>query len=329
MNSRQSRWAMPRVMALALAGGAFSGCGNGPDSLEGSGTVEATEAQLGFLTVGRIESIAVNEGDPVTRGQELAMLDREEMQARRDQAEAQVAAARALLSELERGFRGEEIAQGEAAYVAASERLNDARRDLERVRRLFDGGAVSREALDKAQSAHDVAQSQADQAEEQLELLRQGPRRERIEAQRAQLAQAEAAVRVIDATLSNMVIVAPFDGVVTVRHREPGETVPMGAPVLTVQNRGDRWIRIYIPENRIGAVHVGQEARITCDTYPDKAYRGTVTFIAGEAEFTPKSVQTAEERVKLVYAVKVRVLEDPDYDLKIGVPADVSLEVSS
>jgi len=114
--------------------------------------------------------------------------------------------------------------------------------------------------------------------------------------------------------------------VVTVRHREPGETVPAGSPVLTVMNRDDRWVRIYIREDRIGAVHTGQAATITSDTYAGKTYRGAVVFIASEAEFTPKSVQTREERVKLVYAVKVRVSGDPAYDLKPGMPADVRLE---
>jgi HlyD family secretion protein len=111
-----------------------------------------------------------------------------------------------------------------------------------------------------------------------------------------------------------------------VKDREPGETVGAGAPVLTVMNLEDRWVRIYIREDRVGAVHLGQEAIITADTYPDKTYRGTVAFIASQAEFTPRNVQTTEERVKLVYAVKVRITQDSTYDLKPGIPADVRLQ---
>jgi HlyD family secretion protein len=315
-------------VALTLIGLAalLPGCGQGDGRLGASGTVEATEARLGFMAVGRVESIDVQEGDEVRKGQTLAALDRTETLARRTQAQAQVAAAQALLDEMLRGSRPEEIAQGESAQKAANDRLEDADRDLKRARTLFDGGAISREALDKTETAYEVAKSQASQAADALELLRKGPREERIAAQRAQLAQAQAALAALDATLDHMVIEAPFDGIISVRHREPGETVPMGAPVLTLSNRSDRWIRIYVPEDRIGAVRVGSAATITCDTYPGKSYRGEVTFIASEAEFTPKSVQTAEERVKLVYAVKVRVLDDPSYDLKIGVPADVVLE---
>jgi HlyD family secretion protein len=298
------------------------------DGLVGaSGTVEATEAQIGFQAAGRIQDLAVREGETVTVGEELAHLDRSEAEARQQQAIAQAGAARALLEELERGSRKEEIRQGRAALAAAAERLRDAERDLERTQTLFEGGAVSREALDKARVTFDVAKSQYDQAQEQVTILETGPRREKIEAQRAQVAQAEAAVRVLDATLANMILRAPFDGIVTVRHREPGEIVAAGSPVLTVMNPADRWVRIYVPETRIGAVRLGQAAEITSDTYPTKIYLGEVVFISSQAEFTPKTVQTTEERVKLVYAVKVRITEDPTSDLKPGMPADVRLDL--
>jgi HlyD family secretion protein len=298
-------------------------------SLVASGTVEATDAQLGFQAPGRIDTILVDEGYRVKAGQELARLDQSELRARRGQAAAQLGAAQALLSELQRGNRAQDIQQGRDALSAANQRLADAQRDLDRTKQLFDGGAVSREALDKAQLAFDVAHSAHDQAAQALQLLEAGPRPERIDAQRAMVAQAQATVQQIEAMLSNAVIRAPFDGVVTVKDREVGETVGAGAPVLTVTNLNDRWVRIYIPETRIGAVHFGQSARITADTYKGKVYLGQVSFIASEAEFTPKNVQTADERVKLVYAVKVRITQDSTYDLKPGIPADVQLgEVS-
>ncbi len=295
-------------------------------ALEASGTVEATEAQLGFQTPGRIEVVRVHEGDRVHAGDTLAALDRAELDARRAQAAAQLSAARSLLAELESGARSEERAQAREALRAASERLGDARRDLDRVRRLFEAGALSQEAYDKARLAFEVAQAQRDQAQQASQLVETGPRRERIDAQRAAVQQAEAAVRQVEAALSNAVIRAPFDGVVTVRDREPGETVGAGAPVLTIMNLDDRWVRIYIREDRIGAVRFGQAADITADTYPGTRYGGEVAFIATEAEFTPRNVQTAEERVKLVYAVKVRITADSTYDLKPGVPADVRLQ---
>lgn len=293
--------------------------------LAASGTVEATEAQLGFASAGRITRIAPREGDAVRAGDELAALDDDEMVARRRQAVAVAAAARAVLRELERGSRIEEVAQAQAAADAAAERVNDVGRDRDRTRTLFEGGAASREQLDKASSSFEVARSQQRQAEEQLRMVKTGPRRERIEAQRAQLAQAEAAVAAIDAQLANMTVRATIDGVVSVRHREEGETVQPGSPVLTVMNPSDRWVRIYVPENRLAAVKIGMPATITTDTYEGKQYAGQVSFIAREAEFTPKTVQTSEERVKLVYAVKVRIEGDVENDLKPGMPADVEL----
>lgn len=327
---KRLRLAIPAgiVVVAALIVGLIASRGSDRGDLAASGTVEATEGQLGFQATGRIEAITVREGDRVTAGSDLAHLDRTEMEARRDQAQAQVEAAGALLAELESGFRSEEIAQARAALNAASQRRADATRDLERTRNLYEGGAVSREALDKAQVALEVAQSGYEQAEEQLRMLERGPRRERIEAQRAQLRTAEAALRAIEATLANMTIVAPFDGIVTIRHREPGEIVSPGAPVLTLMNPDDRWVRIYVREDRIGAVKIGTPATITTDTYPDRTYEGQVVFIASEAEFTPKNVQTTEERVKLVYAVKVRIVGDARLDLKPGVPADVQLELA-
>lgn len=321
------------VVLLAAAGAAvWYYTSRRPEKADGalvaSGTVEATDAQLGFQAPGRIVSLAPREGDRVTAGQELARLDRAELEARRAQSEAQVEAAQAALAELESGSRREEIAQARAAVAVAEERRQDAERDLGRTRRLFEGGAVSREALDKAQVALDVARAQRTQAAEQLRLVEAGPRQERKAAARAQVTQAEAAVQGVEATLSNTVLTAPFDGVVTVRHREPGEVVPAGSPVLTLMDPRSRYVRIYIPENRVGAVRLGTRAAITADTYPGKTYPGEVSFIASEAEFTPKSVQTTEERVRLVYEVKVRVTGDPRFDLKPGLPADVRLETA-
>ncbi|HSG47169.1 MAG TPA: efflux RND transporter periplasmic adaptor subunit, partial [Longimicrobiales bacterium] len=297
-----------------------------PGGIAASGTVEATDADLGFQIAGRIESILVREGDSVGAGQEVAFLDGEELLARRRAAVAQQEGAFALLQEMESGFRPEEVEEGRAALRQAAVKRDDAARDRERARQLFEGGAISQEALDKAEAAFGMAEAVVDQARQRVQILEDGVRTERIAAQRAVVAQAEAAIAQMDAALRNAVVRVPFAGVVTVRHREPGETVSPGLPVLTVMDPEDRWVRIYVREDRIGEVRIGQEAAISSDTYPERRYRGEVVFIANEAEFTPRNVQTTEERVKLVYAVKVRITEDPSHDLKVGVAADVVLD---
>jgi HlyD family secretion protein len=267
------------LLGLAAAGGAAvyfvpRWLNNANGNLFASGTVEATEAQLGFQAPGRLAAVEVHEGETVRQGQVLARLDTRETEARLAQARAQVA--------------------------AAAVRRHDAQRDLARSRELLAGGAIGQEAYDKAQLAFNVASSD--------------------------LTQARANVQALEAVLANMTARASFDGIVTVRHHEPGEVLAAGVPVLTVMNPADRWVRIYIPERHIGAVHLGQKAAITTDTWPGKRYDGEVIYIASEAEFTPKNVQTTEERVKLVYAVKVRITDDPKFELKPGMPADVTLE---
>jgi HlyD family secretion protein len=316
------------VLAVAIAAGLWLWLRDDDgdrEAIVASGTVEATDAQLGFRAGGRIASVGPREGDDVAAGEKLAVLDRQEAEARREQAAAAMAAAEARLAELEGGFRSEEVAAAAAAESGFRERLAAAERDLARARLLFEGGAISREEFDRSETAREVAATQLVQAEQQALLLRRGPSREQIDAARSRVEEARAALAAAGATFADRTIEAPFAGVVTVRHREPGEVVAPGAPVVTLLDRGDRWVRIYLPEDRIGAVRLGGPAEIASDTYPDRRYPGEVFFIASEAEFTPKNVQTLEERVRLVYAVKVRVLDDPDHELKPGLPVDVTI----
>jgi HlyD family secretion protein len=294
-------------------------------ALTASGTIEATDADLGFQTPGRVLEIAVREGDRVERGQVLARLDTREMEATVAAARAQTAAAEARLAELRRGARPQEVATAESAAGSAGQRAEEAAREAERARTLHEGGAISRQALDRAETAAEIAAAGLVQAREQLGLVREGPRAESIRAQEALVAQARANVELAEATLANGTVVAPFAGVVTTRHREPGEAVSPGAPVLTLLDPDDRWVRIYVREDVVGRVQLGMAASVTSDTYPERTFDGEVVFIASEAEFTPRNVQTAEERTKLVYAVKVRITSDPDFVLKPGIPADVRL----
>jgi HlyD family secretion protein len=317
------------VLVLALVAGGIwyiSLPGSGEtESLTASGTVEATDADLGFQAPGRILQVFVGEGARVQPGQELARLDTGELEAALLAARAQVAASEARLSELVQGARPQEIMSAEASLRASEERAAEAQRELERTRVLFQGGAVSRQTLDLAETGVAVALAAREQAEQGLALVREGPRVEAIAMQRALVEQARANVARAEAALENAVILAPFPGVITIRHREPGEAVSAGAPVLTLLDPQDRWVRIYVREDQIGRVQLGTSAEITSDTYPDRIYGGEVVFLGNEAEFTPRNVQTSEERTRLVYPVKVRIVDDPEFVLKPGIPADVTL----
>lgn len=307
------------VLLLASCGGAAD------DLVEASGTVEATEAGLGFRMAGRVDSMLVREGDRVQAGDRLAVMDRRELEARLDAASAQLAAQRARLTELERGFRPEELVQGRAAERAAARRLADQERDLTRARNLFGGGAISRQSLDAAETAHQLAAAEHERVAAQLRLLETGPRQEQIAAQRAQVAGARAQLAQAEAALDFATVTAPFAGIVTRRHHEPGEVVAAGQPVFTVIDPEDRWVRIYIREDQVGRAAIGQAASLRIDAWPDREYRGDVVFISDEAEFTPRNIQTREERVKLVYRLRIRVVGDTALDLKPGIIADVVL----
>ena len=302
----------------------------GPDAeglgaLEASGTVEATEADLGFQIPGRLSSVGPREGDRVESGDTLARLEVVELSASLAAAEAQVDVARARLRELESGARPQELASARAGLTAAEEQEAQAAREAERARRLFDGGALSSQRLEQIETTLEAARALRTQAEQALRLAEEGPRRETLEAQRAAVAQARAVARQASARVDQAVLIAPAGGLVTVRHREPGEIVAPGAPVLTLMDPDDRWVRIYVREDRLGRVALGQEAQIRIDAFPDEVYPGRVFFVGSEAEFTPRNVQTPDERTQLVYPVKVRVEGDDRLELKPGLPADVRL----
>jgi HlyD family secretion protein len=262
-------------------------------------------------------------------------------------AKANLDKAEAALQELETGFRPQEIAAAEATLKAATFESRQLETELARAERLLRSNAISQEAYDRARSSYDVAAQRAREAAERLDLLREGtrqeqiaqaraardqlkaqyelirigPRQEQIEQAKARVEQAKAALRLAETRLDYATIVSPLTGVVLSKNIEPGEYVSSGTPVVTVGDLVDVWLRAYINETDLGRVTVGQKARVTTDTYPGKVYEGHVSFISSEAEFTPKSVQTQKERVKLVYRIKIDI-KNPNMELKPGMPAD-------
>jgi HlyD family secretion protein len=192
------------------------------------------------------------------------------------------------------------VEQGRAAVRNAEAEYEKARKDFDRYRALFQEGAVTAQQLDAARKAHDVALSQVDQA--------------------------RAALRTAEVRLKDTVADSPVSGIVLSKNVEQGETVAAGVAVYSLGDLDNPWVKVYVNETKLGLVKLGQKARIFTDTYPGKAYEGKVTYIASEAEFTPKNVQTKEERVKLVFGVKVSVT-NVNNELKPGMPADVKIDL--
>lgn len=322
----------PFVLALVVLGGALIALSLARNSagkiLEGTGTVEATEVRVGTKVMGRIQQLLVREGETVKAGQVIARLESAEYEAAVARDRASVAKAEAQLAELLAGAREQEIKEARAAVAQAAANLEKARLDWERYQELFAEGAISSLDRDATLNRHQVAQEQHKAAQERLNLLLAGARAEAIEAARWEVARAKAALNASMVTLDDTVIRAPISGIVLTKASEEGETVLVGTPIVVMIDPQDIWLRVYIAEGDIGRVRLGQPARISVDSFPDRFFPGKVTEIATRAEFTPKNVQTKKERVYLVFGVKI-ALENPEGLLKPGMPADAEIIVEA
>lgn len=289
-----------------------------------SGNVEVTEVNMGFKTSGRVVDLLVEEGQKVKKGDKLAILDSAEIESQVAQYRAYLNETITRLQELKAGSRPQEIEQATANVKYAEAELSKAKKDHERAEVLYKNGAISAQQFDVAKKAFETAQSQHKKALEALSLVKEGPRREEIRAAENRVKQAEAALKASEERLKDTIIYAPVSGVIMRKNIELGETVAPGIPVYTIGDFENPWIKVYVKEDKLGLVKLGQKAEITTDSYPGKKYEGIVTYISSEAEFTPKNVQTQEERVKLVFGVKVSVKNIND-ELKPGMPADVRI----
>lgn len=282
-------------------------------------------------------------------------------------ARAAVEQARFNLNELQNGSRDQEIAEAEAdlARAMADERTAKsqftlAKNDFSRYEAVFADGGISRQAfetyrtrLDSAANTASAAASRRQAAEQRLSLRREGSRKERIRQASSALAQAEAAYALVKAgprqeaidqarakkqtagaalavarqQLAETELFASFDGVVLSTSAEPGSYLNPGSPVLTVGDIVNVWVRAFVSETDLGRIRLNQEAEVTVDAYPDRSWKGRVSYISSAAEFTPRSVQTTEERTNLVYRIKIQ-LSNPDGALKPGMPADAVIEAA-
>ena len=380
------------VLLLAvLATVRWFGWGGGDRNvLKVSGNIELTEVDIAFKSAGRLVVLAVEEGDQVKKGALIARLDQEELLQRRESAAASLDSARsrlvqsgtaieyqrqqtegqlsrsraelnqaqAVLAELQHGSRRQEIESARAALARAKAEQQRAQADWERAQILYRDKDISTARYDEAKAHFESAQAQFKQAAEQFDLVQEGPRKEDIEAARAQVERAKANVRLAEAArlelkrlqeeqlvrkadirqataqlevqetmLTNAEVIAPMDGVILVKAAEPGEVLAAGTTVVTLGNLAKPWLRAYINERDLGRVKLGTEVKVTTDSFPGKTYTGRISFIASDAEFTPKQIQTEEERVKLVYRVKIDV-DNPAGELKSNMPADAEIPLA-
>jgi len=354
-----------------------------------SGNVEATTVDVAFKIPGKIDRLLVEEGDPVKKGQLIATLEHRDLLAQKARAQATLEAAQSRIPTLLKNIdyqdqsTSQEIAQAEAAVEAADARLQQflsgsrpqeilaakavvdqalsdlekRKADMDRAKKLYQDNYISAQDWDAARTAHEGAVANYQKSKENYALIVEGPRKEEIDAGRAQLSQSQAALRlartkkiqvdvlrqelataraqvkeaasaieVIQSQIEYSNLYAPTSGVVLVKNTEPGEFVVPGGAVITLGDVEKPWLKAFINETDLGKVKLGQSVSVTTDSYPGKVYPGKIIFISSEAEFTPKNVQTAKERVKLVYRIKV-ILSNPHNELKPGMPADARIHL--
>lgn len=310
------------AVALAVLAGGCSRRDSARSALTLSGNIEVVDAQLSFKIPGRVTQRFVSEGDRVKAGQPIARLDDAEQKEELALREAELQGAQAALAELEAGSRPQEIAAAAAAVRSAQAEAERARLDFVRQQELLRRAAIANRDFEAAQAQLKVANAHVAEAVERLKLAQEGPRQETIEQARARVAEARAAVALARTMLDNTRLASPLTGVVLSHNVEPGEFVAAGTPVVTVADLEHVWVRAYIPQTELGRIRHGEHVAVRTDTFPGKTYDGTIGFIASDAEFTPKMVQTPKERVALVFRIKVDIVNQHD-ELKPGMPADV------
>jgi len=293
----------------------------------------------------------------VRQQERVVALRRDVVEGQVEQARGEAQASRVAADRVREGLRPQEIRVAEAELAQTEAQLAQSRAEYDRISNLVKEGVTPRQQLDNVEAALRTAESAREAAAQRLAIAREGSRRQDIAEAEARAETAQAGVNVAQAgrtdvdvqraalsaararekelmaqleaaktQLSYTEIRAPLDGVVLTKNVEAGEFVNPGTPVVTIANIDDLWMNIYIPETQTGLVKLGQEVRVTVDSFPGESFKGKITFVSSESEFTPKTILTQEERIKLVYRTKV-TLENTQQRLKPGMPADAEIVV--
>ncbi len=389
------KFILPIVLFVAIAAGAgYYIYGRlhpaNTNTLSVSGNLELTQVDISFKVPGKLIELNVDEGYYVKKGMVIARIDRDQVESQRTRDEAslhnsqrqfdemetsvqwqrrtlesdvalrtaELRASEAHLAALVDGSRPQEIQEARAAVADARAQHDQAQADWDRAQDLFKNDDISKQQYDQYRMRLDSTAAVLRQSDERLALVVEGPRKEDIDAARADVVRAQAAleasqanqfelkrreqdvlahradvsraraqVAMTDTQINDTVVTAPMDGVVLVKSAEVGEVLAAGTTVVTIGDIDHPWLRAYINEADLGRVKYGGPAALSTDSYPGKSYPGRISFIASEAEFTPKQIQTHEERVKLVYRIKIDV-DNHHHDLKSNMPVDAEIQVN-
>ncbi len=315
--------------------------------IQANGRIEGDHVTIASKFQGRIINLRVREGDAVKKGQVVAVLDDSQVKARVKQARkalaviaAQVKAAQTSLALLKKEvplsikIAEDGVAHARARIAEADASEQQAKREATRYRELFAYNAASEQAKERtdlaftvAQKGHDTSRIALKKAKENLasaELgwMRIAAKKDAVNALKAEQERAWAVLEETESVLDDLTITAPSQGMITTRVVDRGEVVNAGAPLLDLVDLDRLYLKVYVAEYEIGKLRLGLQARIHTDAFADRPFKAVVRYIASRAEFTPKEGQTPDERVKLVYAVKLYLAANPDHCLSPGMPAD-------
>ena len=328
---RRSIFIVAAIVALGILGFLgwllFIGGDTAETHIELMGNIDVRQVNLAFKVDGRIDSLAVDEGDSVKTNDIIAMLDKHYfndelrvLRAKRDNLAASVA-------KLEHGSRPQEIAQARAQTADRESALVKAKEDFHRAEGLVEKGGVSRQDFDRYHFALDSAQAQFNSAKESQRLVEIGPRQEDIDFAKALLNEQDATIAQSERRLGDADLVAPNDGIILTRARERGAIVQPGETVFALTLNSPVWARTYVNERDLGLIAPNLPVNVVTDSAPERPYFGNIGFISPTAEFTPKAVETRELRTDLVYRLRV-VVDNPDGGLRQGMPVTIRVQLS-
>ena len=304
----------------------IAGCGNTDNNtfIEGTGTIESTNVIVSSRNAGEINSILFTEGERVNANDTILIIDHEALEYQLDQALAGEQIAQAQLDLMLKGARSEDIKQAEEMMKQSEVNFNSAKNDFERYKQLWESKSISKKQFEDMTARYEVALAQYNSAKENYQKVKKIFRPEEIEQAKGNVKKAKASVDLLKKSIHDSYVTSPLSGFIVKKFVEVGETVTPMSSLFKVSNLSTVDLVIYVSEVELGKIKLGQKAEVSIDTYPDRKYEGKVTYISPEAEFTPKNVQTKDERTKLVFAVKITV-DNKNFDLKPGMPADAKI----
>jgi len=300
-------------------------CSNIDDnSIEESGTIETKDVMLSSQVVGKVTAIIKDDGSEVHAGDTILTIDKEFYEIQLQQSKAAEMLALAQYNLLINGARKEDRIQAEEMLNQAEINFKSASADLERFQSLHNTQSITEKQWEDIQSRFKIAEAQYNSAKMNLIKINNIARPEEIQQGKANLERAQAATNLIMKNLRDCIVISPIDGIITKCFFEKGETVSPMSSLVKISNLEFVEMNIYVSEINLGKLKVNQIAEVKIDSYPEKTYKGKIVYISPEAEFTPKTIQTKDERTKLVYKVKLQI-RNQNNELKSGMPADAKI----